>query len=73
MFAFQDSLKYTCNVYYFFFLMHQVYFIYVPILMLKYEDNLGTPAPGTRTIFRLYDKVMKTWTSSPTIEPSELA
>jgi len=41
-----EVMEALCNVQWFFFLLHQIFFALVPGLMLRYEMILGNPSSG---------------------------
>ena len=46
-----------CNIQWFFFLFHQLFFALVPGLMLRYEVTLGNSPSGASYLFTCWDKI----------------
>ena len=58
-----DGLFTVCNFQWFFFLIHQLFFLLVPCFMLHYEVKISNPPPGSNYVFLLWDKIQSCWYS----------
>ena len=53
-----------CNIQWFFFLHHQLFFVLVPGLMLRYEVVLGNPQSGVLHLLACWNKIKTLSTST---------
>lgn len=58
-----DNWAAVCNAKWFFFLLHQGWFLLVPLFVLNYEINTGHPPPGLFLLYAAWDKLKSLWTT----------